>query len=95
MDKLNSSLLIYNNISESIEYPDNITTPYDESLDATSEKDQAEEIKRWIFTTAMPIIIFPGSIGNILIFIVMRRGSLKDVSTCFYMSILALADTGE
>ena len=28
-------------------------------------------------------------------FIVMRTGSLIDVSTCFYMSILALADTGE
>ena len=35
-----------------------------------------------------------GTIGNILVFIIMRTGSLKDVSTCFYMSILALADTG-
>ena len=30
-----------------------------------------------------------------LTFIVMQRGSLKEVSTCFYMSVLALADTGK
>ena len=36
-----------------------------------------------------------GGIGNILTFIVMQRGSLKEVSTCFYMSVLALADTGK
>ena len=35
-----------------------------------------------------------GTIGNILSFLVMRRRSLKNVSTCYYMSMLALADTG-
>ena len=53
------------------------------------------EIERMIFLVGvLPLIIF-GLFGNILTFIVMRTGSLKDVSTCFYMSILALADTGE
>ena len=42
-----------------------------------------------------PPIILLGSIGNLLIFFVMRRGLLKHVSTCFYMAILGLADTGE
>ena len=34
-------------------------------------------------------------IGNLISFVVMRKGSMKDVSTCFYMSLLALADTGK
>ena len=33
--------------------------------------------------------------GNLLTFYVMRSGSLKHVSSCFYMAILALADTGK
>ena len=41
-----------------------------------------------------PILIVFGTIGNILIFLVMRRGSLKESSTCLYLSVLAIADTG-
>ena len=41
---------------------------------------------------ALPVI---EGFGNILTFIVMQRGSLKEVSKCFYMSMLALADTGK
>ena len=95
MEELNSSLLIYDNISERFDYPDNITTSNHESIDATDDTEKAEEISRVIFIAALPIIIIFGSIGNILTFIIMRRGSMKNVSTCFYMSILALADTGE
>ena len=53
------------------------------------------DIERWIHVIAY--IAFPvfGGFGNILTFIVMQRGSLKEVSTCFYMSMLALADTGK
>ena len=40
-----------------------------------------------------PIIVF-GTLGNVLAFIVMRRGSMRQVSTCFYMVILVLADMG-
>ena len=47
-----------------------------------------------VITTFPPIIIF-GTIGNVLTFFVMQQGSLKDSSTCFYMSVLALADTGK
>ena len=57
--------------------------------------DPYEEIVRMIEVISRPPIILLGSIGNLLIFIVMRRGSLKHVSTCFYMAILGLADTGE
>ena len=52
-------------------------------------------IERLVTIISSPIIVVGGTFGNILTFIVMRRGSLREVSTCFYMSILALADTGK
>ena len=54
-----------------------------------------KEITRIIRMVYAPIFIIYGTCFNILTFIVMRRGSMKEVSTCFYMSILALADTGK
>ena len=55
--------------------------------------DSAEmRMARIIITSS---IIGFGTIGNLLIFIVMQRGSLKHSSTCFYMAILALVDTGK
>ncbi len=47
------------------------------------------------FSLFRPILFTFGSSGNLLIFVVMRRGSLKKISTCFYMSVLGLVDTGE
>ena len=41
------------------------------------------------------ILIGVGTAGNIMAFFVMQRGSLRKVSTCFYMSALALVDTGK
>ena len=90
MEVFNSSLLILNYTSKDAEYTDNITIPPDES-NGTTGYTTAELI---LIVSYIIIIIF-GSIGNILTFIIMWRGSMKDVSTCFYMSILALADTGE
>ena len=95
MEAFNSSVSILNNISKVDGYPDNITDitgPPDESNDTTGREYTTAEI---ILIVSYIIIITFGSIGNILTFIIMRRGSMKDVSTCFYMSILALADTGE
>ena len=57
--------------------------------------DPHKEILRMMEVISRPPIILFGSIGNVLIFIVMRRGLLKHVSTCFYMAILGLVDTGE
>ena len=54
-----------------------------------------EEIGRLITLVCYPIIILVGTIGNILTFIVMQRGSLKHSSTCFYMAVLALSDTSK
>ena len=67
------------------------------NMESTAEHDSVvdyQEIGRMMHVVLKPILIVFGTIGNLLTFYVMRRGSLKDVSTCFYMSILALADTG-
>ena len=52
----------------------------------------SEEITRLIQLITRPILIIVGSIGNGLTFYIMRRTSLKNVSSCFYMAVLALAD---
>ena len=56
---------------------------------------QQLEISRLLVIISVPIIIIVGTIGNVLTFIVMQRGSLKHSSTCFYMAMLALADTSK
>ena len=54
---------------------------------------QQLEISRLLVIISFPIIIVIGTIGNLLTFIIMQRGSLKHSSTCFYMAMLAVADT--
>ena len=54
-----------------------------------------EEIARFIQIIFRPLLIIVGTIGNGLTFYITRGTSLKDVSSCFYMSILALADSGK
>ena len=61
---------------------------------APSFKWTSGEIARLIQIIVRPILIIIGTAGNGLTFYIMRRSSLKDVSSCFYMSLLALADTG-
>ena len=94
MEEFNSSSLLLLNITlKDTKHPDNTTTSLDESNGTTGSQPYSTlEISRLVI---LLIIIIFGSIGNILTFIVMRKGSLKDVSTCFYMSILAVADTGK
>ena len=60
-----------------------------------SNSDHDYEIRRWINTITYPVLIILGTVGNVVTFVVMRRGSLRNVSTCFYMAILAMADTGK
>ena len=54
-----------------------------------------EEIARLLNLVLRPVPIVFGSIGNGLLFYIMRQGSLKKMSTCFYISILALVDTSK
>ena len=51
------------------------------------------EMAKIVILSTCPLIFVSGTIGNILTFIVMQRGSLKHSSTCFYMAMLAVADT--
>ena len=55
----------------------------------------SKEIARLINIIVRPILVVFGTIGNGLSFFIMRRSSLKNLSTCFYTSILALTDTGK
>ncbi len=42
-----------------------------------------------------PILIVVGTAGNVLIICVMRRGPLREISTCLYMRVLAALDLGK
>ena len=53
------------------------------------------EIVRFLDSTIRPVLIVIGTIGNGLSFYIIRQGSLRKMSTCFYLSILALADTSK
>ena len=54
-----------------------------------------EEIARIIQIIVRSILIIFGTIGNSLTLYIMRRTSLKNVSSCFYMAVLALADSSK
>ena len=54
-----------------------------------------QEITRILHLVIRPVLIVCGTIGNGLSFYIMRQGSLKKMSTCLYLSILALADTSK
>ena len=65
------------------------------STTVEEEEDPNREIVRMIQVIGRPPIILVGTVGNLLTFFAMQRGSLKNMSTLFYMAILALADTGK
>ena len=53
------------------------------------------EISRLIQIIFRPILIIVGTVGNGLTIYIMRRTSLKHLSSCFYMVVLALADSSK
>ena len=55
----------------------------------------SNELKQLLHVIIIPILFVFGTYGNAVSFYCMRRGSLREVSTCFYMAILAVADTRE
>ena len=57
--------------------------------------DPEQVLSRQVFIVVLPFIIVFGTFGNLLPFYVMRTESLKDVSLCFYISILGLVDAGK
>ena len=59
-----------------------------------ADVDPHEDVVRMIQIIGNPPIVLFGTVANLLTFITMQRGSSKNMSTCFYMAILGLADTG-
>ena len=51
------------------------------------------EIARLIQIIIRPILIIIDTVGNGLTFYIMATTSLKELSSCFYMAVLAVADT--
>ena len=64
-------------------------------INGTKSNDNVKSLMEMFYKTILITIIVFGTIGNLLTFIVMQRGSLKNSSTCFYMAMLALSDTGK
>ena len=54
-----------------------------------------DEIARLIQIIFRPILVIVGRVGNSLIIYIMRRSSLRHLSTCFYMFLLAVADSSK
>ena len=53
------------------------------------------EIARLIQIIFRPILVIVGTVGNGLTIYIMWKTSLKHLSTCFYMVVLALADSSK
>ena len=53
------------------------------------------EIARLIQIIFRPILVTVGTIGNGLTIYIMRKTSLKHLSCCFYMAVLAVADSSK
>ena len=78
-------------------------TEFLNSSNTTTESTSVEETFKWTKTEIArltqiifrPILIIVGRIGNGLSIYVMRKTSLQNVPTCFYMFVLALADSSK
>ena len=70
------------------------TTTESMSVERTFKWTSAE-IARLIQIIFRPILIIAGTIGNCLTIYIMRKTSLKHLSSCFYMVVLALADSSK
>ena len=89
-DLNNNSL---NNVNVSLFYSDLLDK--NETKVNYSVSFSKNEVARLLQVFMRPLLIILGTYGNAISFYIMRRGSLKEVSTCFYMAMLAIADTGE
>ena len=84
-------------------YSANILEGFVNSSNTTTESMSVRETFKWtnaeiarlIQIIFRPILVIVGTIGNGLAIYVMRTSSLKNLSSCFYMSLLALADTSK
>ena len=76
---------------------------FQNSSNITTESMSTEEAFKWttseitrLFQVIFrPILIVAGTVGNGLTICIMRKTSMKQLLTCFYMFVLALADTSK
>ena len=85
-------------VSSRTEYLKFLTTLDNVNLNSSADTEddwygKEEKMAKIVILSTFPVIFVIGTIGNLLTFIVMQRGSLKHLSTCFYMAMLAVADT--
>ena len=81
--------------TDSSRFSNSSNTTTESSISEETFKWSNAEIARLIQIIIRPILIIIGTIGNCLSLYIMRRTSLKDVSSCFFMAALAVADTGK
>ena len=85
-------------LTQSYARSEDLTTLADVNLSSSTYSesylnDKLYEIAKIVTLSTFPIILVMGTLGNLLTFIVMQRGTLKHSSTCFFMAMLAVADT--
>ena len=73
----------------------NFTESLSNGTQRAGSTSKSGEIEAMLRLVIMPVLIVLGTTGNSLLFYIMRQGSVKKMSTCFYLSILALADTSK
>jgi hypothetical protein len=59
----------------------------------TTDSLPLDTLPRQIFLLLFPCMVIIGTVCNTLIFVIMRRRRMSHLSTCYYMGILAIADT--
>ena len=84
-------------VNTSLTYDENISNALNSTVFNVSDDyiTSDGQIGRMLTLIVYPVIIIVGTLGNLVTFIVMQKGSLKHSSTCFYMAILALTDTSK
>ena len=92
---METELIWYHSSTEFSGFFNLSNTTMESSIGEETFKWTNAEIARLIQIIIRPILIILGTVGNCLTLYIMRRPSLKDVSSCFYMTALALADTSK
>ena len=77
------------------EYAINFSDVKEANAHNDSVASQEEYSARMISVVLGPFFLIFGSAGNILSLVILRSGDFKTLSTCFYMSVLAVMDTGK
>ena len=93
--EMESLLNVNDSVTDSTEFFDSSFTTTQLNALNESFKWSNAEIARLIQIIVRPIFLAVSTSGNCLTIYIMRRTSLKNLSSCFYMVVLALADTSK